>query len=234
MMSHSSQRSHFSPIEIAVVMVGALALTAGIVLAEPSAVPPGNNTPPPVHTGTAAQTKNGVLTLNGLGIFGNARFGATGHLNWGTTGGQNGYGLRGSGGVMQYKNSGDASWTPFGTGVGTTFQQYGFTGTGESEQPEWSICAQPSLSNISCETYTAGNGWANEVLTGTTQSMWYKEIPGQSATPWTLCSLNGYTTPYDHGTAAYVVKKTNGKWYMYVTRLTDGIRAPGTTINCWR
>jgi hypothetical protein len=216
-------------------LVGALFTSFGaLAWTNPSGLPTTSNIQSPIHTGSTAQTKNGSLGLGGLAVFGNTRVQQNRYINWGTTIGEPGYGLRSNAGTMEYKNEGDPAWTPFGSGSGSGSQQYGFTGTGESEWPQWEICAQTSLSNVICETYSATNGWNNEVLTGTSQSMWYKEIPGQSSSAWKLCSLNGYTTPYDHGTVTYVVKKTDQKWYLYASRSSSGIRAPNTTVNCWR
>ncbi len=48
----------------------------------PSGVAPTNNTPPPLNQGTDNQAKNAGLSLNQLGVFGNAAI--TGYLNAGT------------------------------------------------------------------------------------------------------------------------------------------------------
>jgi hypothetical protein len=88
----------------------------------PSQAPTGGNVAAPVNVGTTAQTKNGTLGVNGLAVFGNALLsGASRYLNWGTTAGDTGYGLRDNAGTIEFKNSG-GTWSPIGSGNLTWLQ----------------------------------------------------------------------------------------------------------------
>lgn len=83
----------------------------------PAGPPPDNNVAAPVNVGSTDQTKNGALGVNGLAVFGNTLLsGSNRYLNWGTTVGANGYGIRDSSGTLQFKNSG-GSWNSFNTTV---------------------------------------------------------------------------------------------------------------------
>lgn len=105
------------------IAVAVLLLGAGVAFAwtGPSEAPTGGNVAAPVNVGSTAQTKSGTLGVNGLAVFGNTLLsGSSRYLNWGTTAGDSGYGLRDNGGTIQYKNSG-GNWTSFsGGGTWTT------------------------------------------------------------------------------------------------------------------
>lgn len=98
---------------------------AGVVLAlgisvfawtGPTATPPNGNVSAPVNVGTTDQVKNGGLGVNSLAVFGNSILSGTDrYLNFGTTAGTNGYGIRDSGGTIQVKNSG-GTWANIGGG----------------------------------------------------------------------------------------------------------------------
>jgi hypothetical protein len=67
----------------------------------------------PINVGTADQVKDGGLGVNYLAVFGNALLGGlsgiTAYLNFGTTAGSGGYGVRDNAGTIEFKNSG-GSW----------------------------------------------------------------------------------------------------------------------------
>jgi hypothetical protein len=75
----------------------------------------------PVNVGPTDQVKNAGLSVNKFVVFGNTLLGgisgSNAYLNFGGTGGNAGYGLRDNAGQLQYKNSGDPSWSTFGSGA---------------------------------------------------------------------------------------------------------------------
>ncbi|TSC69505.1 MAG: hepHag family protein [Parcubacteria group bacterium Gr01-1014_56] len=76
----------------------------------PPANPPNNNVAAPINEGTTSQTKNGILGVNALAVFGDLILsGSTNYLNFGTVAGSAGYGIRNNSGTLEYKNSG-GSW----------------------------------------------------------------------------------------------------------------------------
>ena len=93
--------------------LGIVSTTFAFAWNEPTAAPTGNNVAAPVNVGTTDQVKNGGLGVNALTVFGNSLFGgSTGsnaYLNFGATGGTNGYGIRDNNGILEFKNSG-GSW----------------------------------------------------------------------------------------------------------------------------
>lgn len=96
-----------------VASISTLALTPLIASAAwvgPTAAPPGNNVEAPINVGNVDQVKNGGIGLNSLAVFGNSLFGgSTGsnaYMNFGTTSGSNGYGIRDNAGLLEFKNSG--------------------------------------------------------------------------------------------------------------------------------
>ena len=100
-------------------LIIALLFLAQVVLAwtSPTLAPTGGNVGAPVNVGTTDQTKNGGLGVNSLAVFGNTLFsGSSRYLNWGTTAGSSGYGLRDNAGSIEYKNSG-GNWTAISGGV---------------------------------------------------------------------------------------------------------------------
>ena len=93
-----------------------MAPLAVLAWTEPTADPPGSNVPAPINIGPADQTRDGWLGLknsfngNALSIIGNAIMsGANRYLNFGTTWGTSGYGIRDNAGTLEFKNNG-GSW----------------------------------------------------------------------------------------------------------------------------
>src|SRR6266851_994608 len=91
-----------------------LGLVVGLILSAvvafawtgPTASPPSNNVAAPINVGSTAQVKNGSLGVSDLAVFGNTLLQASAYLNWGTTAGTNGYGIRDNAGTLEFKNSG--------------------------------------------------------------------------------------------------------------------------------
>ena len=64
---------------------------------------------------TAAQPN-----ITSLGSFTGLQMDASSYLNWGSTNGASGYGIRDNGGNLEFKNS-SGTWTALGTGGGTSY-----------------------------------------------------------------------------------------------------------------
>jgi hypothetical protein len=87
---------------------------------DPTGAPPGGNVAAPINVGTSDQLKDGVLGVNGLAVFGNTLLSGAGgsYLNFGSTAGESGYGVRDSGGTLEFKNSG-GTWVSLTTAIQT-------------------------------------------------------------------------------------------------------------------
>jgi len=90
------------------VLGASLFTAASLVLAwtGPTSAPPNGNVSPPINVGTTDQVKNAGLGINSLAVFGNSILQAASYLNWGSTSGSSGYGIRDNAGVLEFKNSG--------------------------------------------------------------------------------------------------------------------------------
>jgi len=82
----------------------------------PTANPPGANVASPVNVGNVTQIKNGTFGVNGLGVFGDTILSGSGtdgnppaYLNFGSTAGTNGYGIRNNNGTLEFRNL-NSSW----------------------------------------------------------------------------------------------------------------------------
>ena len=81
----------------------------------PSQAAPNGNVSAPINTGTTDQVKNAGLSVNSLAIYGNTILsGTSNYLNFGTTPGSTGYGIRNTSGTLEFKNSG-GSWESLAT-----------------------------------------------------------------------------------------------------------------------
>lgn len=70
----------------------------------PSAAPPNSNVNAPINVGSTDQTKNANLGVNGLAVFGNMLMASSTYLDFGSTAGVNGYGIRDNSGTLEFKN----------------------------------------------------------------------------------------------------------------------------------
>ena len=92
-----------------------LAVAAGILFSAlfsfawtgPTSSPPNGNVDAPINVGATTQFKNG-----NIGLYGNILLAANGgsYLNFGSTSGSSGYGIRDNNGTLEFKNTG-GSWT---------------------------------------------------------------------------------------------------------------------------
>jgi len=78
----------------------------------PTATPPAGNVAAPINVGSTFQTKSGGIGVTDLTVA------ASGHVNFGATSGDSGYGIRDGAGTVQYKNSG-GTWSNFPVSVWT-------------------------------------------------------------------------------------------------------------------
>lgn len=97
----------------ALVTLGVLFVCVTSVLAwtGPTSTPPNANADAPVNVGATSQTKLGSLGAYGFFLAGTAPQ----YINFSTTLGSTGYGIRNNSGTIEYKNSG-GSWTALGGG----------------------------------------------------------------------------------------------------------------------
>ena len=87
----------------------------------PTSAPPNSNVSAPVNLGSSDQVKNAGLSLNSLAVFGNTILsGTTNYLNFGTTAGITGYGIRNNSGILELKHNGDTWLRLGGVAAGTT------------------------------------------------------------------------------------------------------------------
>ena len=83
----------------------------------PTGTAPNSNVSAPLNVGSTSQTKNGVLGVNGLAVFGDTILGGpNSYLNFGATAGANGYGIRDNTGTLEFKNTG-GGWNNFTNSV---------------------------------------------------------------------------------------------------------------------
>lgn len=71
----------------------------------PSSFPPAGNVAAPINVSSTNQVKNANLAVNGLSVFGNSLLNPGAYLNWGTTAGSGGYGMRDAGGILEFKTA---------------------------------------------------------------------------------------------------------------------------------
>lgn len=116
------------------ILVGAVLFTGlsiAIAWTGPMSAPPNGNVAAPINTGTANQVKDAGLSVDALAVFGNSILSGTSrYLNFGTTVGTSGYGIRDNAGTMEFKNSGGAwaalggasggQWSTIGTNISNT------------------------------------------------------------------------------------------------------------------
>ncbi|MCR4326002.1 MAG: hypothetical protein NUV59_04380 [Patescibacteria group bacterium] len=101
--------------------VFAVVLVSSVVLAwtGPTEAPTGGNVSAPINVGTVDQVKNAGLGVNSLAVFGNSLLQASSYINFGTTSGSSGYGIRDNSGTIETKSSGGA-WAS----INSTIQSY--------------------------------------------------------------------------------------------------------------
>ena len=83
----------------------------------PTQTAPAGNVLAPINAGPTAQVKNGSLGVNSLAVYGNTILNGTNlYLNFGTTAGSGGYGIRDNSGTLEFKSTG-GSWNTLTTAI---------------------------------------------------------------------------------------------------------------------
>lgn len=205
----------------------------------PTSNAPNGNSTAPLHSGTTAQDKAGILGITGTTtVLGNALVSASTYFNWGTIAGSSGYGIRDLGGVLQAKSSSSGTWG----NIESTVKQL------ISSASAW--VAGPSNSI----NYTAGNvgiGTASPVAKLDVQG--YARLTPQTAAPAAcdasrkgalavsnfgsrLCICNGTAWVFNFNGSACVWAGTSGT-QSYDTRGTYQFTVPAyagsLTVQVW-
>lgn len=101
---------HSAAVLLAALSAFVLCSVAAAAWTTPATLPPGGfSGGAPVNGGGTAQVKSGSLGVNGLAVFGNTLLQGNSYLNFGTTAGSSGYGIRDNAGVLQFRNI-DGQW----------------------------------------------------------------------------------------------------------------------------
>lgn len=152
----------------------ALLLFAGAAFAwtGPTGSAPSNNVAAPINVGSTDQVKNAAIGVNGLAVFGNSLLQASSYLNWGSTAGTSGYGIRDNSGTLEFKNTG-GSWQGLQTIVNNYITISGsVTGSGSTNYvPKFTGASAIGNSSI----YDNGN-----VGIGTTNPSYKFQVQGAS------------------------------------------------------
>lgn len=133
----------------------------------PASAPPNGNVASPVNVGVIDQIKSAGLGINSLAVYGNAILnGASRYLNFGTTAGANGYGIRDNAGSLEFKDSG-GTWQTMQTIItnyfvnGNTVTQIVFNDgsvlTTASSSPEIDPQVSTLTANRICRSDSSGN-----------------------------------------------------------------------------
>ncbi len=143
----------------------------------PTSAPPNGNISAPINVGTTDQIKNAGLGINSLAVFGNAILSGTSrYLNFGTTAGPGGYGIRDNAGTMEFKNSG-GSWGAFlSTSTSSGISAQIFTSSGTFTVPSGVTAVKVILigggggvdANVGCVGGGGAGGTATKWLSGLT------------------------------------------------------------------
>ncbi len=122
----------------------------------PSSAPPSGNVSAPVNIGSTDQVKNAGLSVNALAVFGNAILsGASRYLNFGTTAGASGYGIRDNAGTIEAKNNG-GNWAsialPTCANNGATLQWNASSQSWQCVEPNTTFTVSTSANNLNLYT----------------------------------------------------------------------------------
>jgi hypothetical protein len=109
------------------------------------------------NVGIGTMSPNHALDVNG-----NIGLAASSYINWGATDGTSGYGFRDNLGAMEFKNSGDPSWTAIGSGGGSFA-----TLTGGTNVSAAMVVGSGASLTYTGGTVTSGVINANQLLGGT-------------------------------------------------------------------
>lgn len=144
----------------------------------PTQTAPNGNVSAPLNIGTTDQIKNGPLGVNSLAVFGNAIISTvSGYLNFSTTAGASGYGIRDNAGAMEFKDEGGV-WAGIINSITTAIQSYFASGSSNTVSQikfeDGTVQTSAATSNVPVCTIRSGSGYpsasvsceAGEVLSG--------------------------------------------------------------------
>ena len=185
----------------------------------PTSTPPNGNVAAPLNVGTTDQIKNAGLGLNSLAVFGNAILaGVSSYLNFGTTAGSNGYGIRDNSGTMEFKN-GEGTWQSI-LSPSSTFSQIKFAdGTTQmTAAPSAAVAFVAAMQQIGI-TIPLPPGlaaWPNQIICRASggAATWEMLVPLNTCTDqscsqvWAL-KQDGIYVAIDTATGAFTVARFN-------------------------
>lgn len=123
----------------------------------PTSTPPNANADAPLNIGSTSQTKLGALGAYGLFLTGTSPQ----YINFSSTLGSTGFGLRNNGGTIEYKNSG-GSWSTLGSSQWTTsgsniYYNTGDVRIGSTDSPEEKLHVTGNILQDNSNTLRAKN-----------------------------------------------------------------------------
>jgi hypothetical protein len=143
---------------IGFVLAAVLFITTSVLVAwtGPASAPPNSNVSAPINVGTTNQVKNAGLSVNALAVFGNAIISGTSrYLNFNTTVGDTGYGIRDNNGAMEFKNASGA-WAPIASSSSTASPTHG--GITYAIPGTYSFTVPAGITSIKVTAVGAGGG----------------------------------------------------------------------------
>lgn len=109
------------PVSFALGLIVGTVFASAVVFAwtGPTSAPPSGNVAAPINVGATDQVKNAGFGVNSLAVFGNSILSGPSvtYLNFGSTVGATGYGIRDNVGTMEFKNN-NGAWTGIGSASG--------------------------------------------------------------------------------------------------------------------
>lgn len=137
----------------------------------PTGNPPSGNVSAPINVGTTNQLKNGNLGVNGLAVFGNSILQGGSYLNWGSTAGSGGYGMRDNAGTLEFKNAG-GSWGSLQSII-SNYVSGGGGGGGSSGSSLWQASGNDIANTNSGNVAIGGSASSAKLrVTNTVSSNW--------------------------------------------------------------
>jgi hypothetical protein len=204
---------------IGFVVAAVIFTTTSVLIAwtGPTSAPPNGNVSAPINTGTTDQVKNSGLSVNALAVFGNAILaGASSYLNFGSTPGDSGYGIRDNAGTIEFKSSG-GTWSRHYAANGGLFAPSSVAVTTCNAASEGSLrynSTSKTLEFCNGTTWsTAGSGGSSTSFTisSDTQNVNLYVLAGSPATAGTYTiTINSGVTVGSANTATAAV--VSGTW----------------------
>jgi hypothetical protein len=126
----------------------------------PTQSPPSGNISAPLNVGTTDQVKNAGLSVNSLIVYGNALIsGVSKYLNFGSTPGSSGYGIRDNAGTMEVRNSNYPTWYSIATTTAAGFPYIRFSDGTRQTTAAVSVPADNLGNHTLTQNLTTGGYW---------------------------------------------------------------------------